>query len=211
MICEKNNALKLWQFIRSDTPLDEFTQWLYHTPPFEELLNPDLYFSLISFNFKEHKKYELAELKNQLRAWLEKEYDFGCCCMSLSDVDTFRISDETVIEENVIAHELFEEYPYSVIKERNPYIRLALCANCHTYWHYAVDFEEYDITVQRLHSEQAWFIINQNQWPVIFDDNPAFGIAPYPEQLQKSQKRKYAWVVLLLISLIVLLARLFFH
>lgn len=211
MISQKSNALKLWHFIRGDSPLDEFAQWLYHTPALKKMLNPDLYFSLISFNFKDHKKYELAEIKSHLRAWLEKEYDFGCSCMSFSDVVTFRISDETDIQENVIADQLFEEYPYAVIKERNPYIRLAQCSNCNAYWHFAFDFEEYDITVQRLQSEQASLIINQNQWPAIFDENPAFGIAPYPEQLQKSQKGNYVWGVLLLVSLFVVLARLFFH
>lgn len=211
MTAEKNIALRLWHFIRGDTPLDKFTQWLYHTPPFEQLLNPDLYFSLISFNFNEHKKYELAELKCQLKAWLDKEYDFGCCCMKLSDVDTFRISDQTDIEENLMAHQLFEEYPYAVMKERNPYISLALCSNCDTYWHFAVDFEENDIMVQRLQFAQASLIINQNQWPGLFDENPAFGIAPYPKELQNTQKENYVWGVLLLGTVILVLARIFFH
>jgi len=65
-------AEKIWQFIRGAFSIVEFEQWIYNTPELETLCSPDLFFELISLDYRD--KNAVERMKGSLRVWIRERF-----------------------------------------------------------------------------------------------------------------------------------------
>ncbi len=63
---------KIWQFIRGGFSTVEFEQWIYNTPELETLCGPDLFFELISLDYRD--KNAVEGMKGWLGVWIREGF-----------------------------------------------------------------------------------------------------------------------------------------
>jgi hypothetical protein len=59
---------------------------------------------------------------------------------------------------------------FDLLKQRNPWLSLARCKECGQAWYVATDTVDDDYRMLRLTDEQAQDILQNDKWPIVFDD-----------------------------------------
>jgi len=158
---EETNIV-MWKFVRGDTSVSDFEEWVYSESSLEELLGEDLYMKIISANNSD--KSAIWDVRKLLREYLDKNSELLCKCVTLSDSTVLGMGSEN-------ADEAFETLVRR--KERGmPFWWLLLyqCSKCQQWW--LVGQEERhndDFCLQRLKPDIADKIMHNNDWPDTFD------------------------------------------
>jgi hypothetical protein len=155
----KNISDNLWQFIRGDTPIPEFEEWLYAEKDLEKTLGNKLYLSLISKNF--HSREELYQVKKELVNYLCK-FNRDCECLTISDLDVIPMGSKL---QDATFKCLSKTYPKPALS----WLSHFLCAKCGQHWLIAEEMDVHDSHYfYRLTSEDMQKILTQRKWPDLF-------------------------------------------
>lgn len=160
---------KLWQFVRGDTAVNDFETWLYQTPDLELEMPADLYFDALNFNYKGS---ELKFIQDKLRTWLESSFTYNCSCLQFKNLDEFIISSETHLAHKLLSCDYFA-IKCQQIRARTPWLEIAKCLSCDTYWYVGIDTINDDFLINRLNACDVDNILLSDIWPSFFDNNEA--------------------------------------
>jgi hypothetical protein len=147
---------KLLQFIVSQLATAEFEKWVYDTPELEVLFGSDLYLEVISLDYRNERAVRF--LKGSLRRYYTNYFP-NCECVVCRNA--MEIS---------IPHNLEKNFDY--LRKQTPWLDLARCVHCKTHWYMGYDTYNGSLHMHRLTNEEAERILNTDEWPHVFDDNP---------------------------------------
>ncbi len=150
----------LWSFVRGDMSDERFEMFVYAAQGLEEFLGTKTYIEVLSNRYGDKNK--TRDLKDMLRQWLEEHKKTTCGCITWKT--------------NQIIPLLYDNRPdvffltFNVLKQRNPWLDLVRCKECGQWWYVATDTVDDDYRMLRLTEEQAQDILQNDKWPVVFDD-----------------------------------------
>lgn len=153
---------ELWKFARGDSLVEQFEQWVYDSPELETYLGTDLYWDLITLNFRNRRA--VLDFQSRLEAWLYEKTPRECDCITWGNYQKIPLVFDTA--------DLLESF--STLRKRTPWLTLVRCPICVTYWYVAVDTVDDDYYWRRLDEIDAEKIIKEDTWPASFDDNERF-------------------------------------
>ena len=154
------NIEKLWAFVRGDTAIHEFENWVYNESSLEALLGSEFYLELISTDFKDPN--ETYETSSKIKEFLGN-FPKNCECITIANIDISALGSE---RELLIFNSLEE-----IKSHGDPYWWLSLCRCkiCHQNWLVAQETRHYDENCyKRLNQGIAEEILHTNNWPPYF-------------------------------------------
>ncbi len=152
--------LRLWRFVRGDTPTAQFERWACGTAALEQVLGKTLYMDLISTDFRSAE--EVDRIRGRLRNFSEAASRATCRCVTLADRDVIDMG----------AH----EGVFSTLEERKQrgqpwwWLSLYVCRVCGQGWLVAQEERQNDIfCLRRLDEQTVTRVIERSVWPPDFD------------------------------------------
>ncbi len=152
----------LWRFVRGDTGVAEFEQWVYaHSDELESRLGKQPAPEVLASDFRSSDA--VAGVKQLLREYAERESELECRCTTLP---TFAVIDMGKESEPVLA----------TIEERRSrgdpfwWLWCGECTRCGQWWLVAQEERQNDVfCLRRLADGEATALIEHNIWPSDFD------------------------------------------
>jgi hypothetical protein len=152
----------LWQFLRGDTAIDEFEQWIYsHSDELESRLGKQSALAVLASDFRSSDA--VAGVKQLLREYAERASELECRCVALPNIAVVDMGEES---EPVLA----------TIEERRPrgepfwWLWCGECTRCGQWWLVAQEERQNDVfCLRRLAEGEASALVEHNIWPSDFD------------------------------------------
>jgi len=149
----------IWSFVRDDMSAEDFERWVYASAQLEEFLGAGTYLDLLSAGYRD--KYDIHDLKQRLRKWLEENTRRTCDCITWKKDQIIPLGYETRPDIFLLN--------FVTLKERNPWLELVRCKECGQDWYIATDTIDDDYYLLRLTEERANDIVLHDNWPTMFD------------------------------------------
>lgn len=157
----KNIFIKVWEFIRGDITIQEFEDLAYNNDSIIKYFTKELYLEIISNDFK--NKDSIYKLKEKLKSFQIENHPTNCKCIELSNLAVVDMGEESDLVFNTFQ---------KIVDRGEPYwwIYLCVCKKCNQHWLIAQEERHNDIfCLFRLDIDAAEQIINNGNWPTIFD------------------------------------------
>ena len=159
---DDQNQQIMWQFIRSDLPVQEFEEWLYASNNFENTAGKEFHLEVISANFRADP--DVYVLKKKLEEFMRQNVPLSCECIVLPNLAVTDMGSE---QENRIWETLEKVKVYG---EPRWWLALYQCKKCRQYWLVAQDSRQNDVyCLKRLDKSEAERVTQNNEWPKCFE------------------------------------------
>ena len=151
----------IWKFIRSDSAVDEFEEWVYSDITLENAFGKSLYLNIISTDYT--SKEAVFKIKQLLKEFVSSSFIQKCHCFELSDI--------AVIDMGEDSEKVFKTL--SKVREKGGdywWLSVCRCFVCNQIWLVAAEERQNDLyCLKRMDESTLSNIITNNQWPTIFN------------------------------------------
>lgn len=152
---------KTWKYLRGDLSKSDFESLAYEED-YKSILNEELYIEIVSNDFK--NRDTTFKLKKKIKKHLQTNFPTKCHCIEISDLAVIDMGNES--------NELLETIN-RILDRGEPYwwLYLSKCESCNQYWLVGQEERHNDVfCLYRLNNFQSEDIINNKNWPVLFND-----------------------------------------
>ncbi len=150
----------LWEFVRGDTQVRDFEQWLYASPHLEAALGAGLYAAAIETDFRDRDT--VGQLKKELRAFAVERGQSRCYCVRYPNLAVVDIGGhEELFSSLQTRHERGDPFRWLYVSR---------CSICVQYWLVAQEERHNCVFImRRLGTDEVENVKEHGQWPREFD------------------------------------------
>jgi hypothetical protein len=156
----------LWRFVRGDTGIAAFEQWIYAcSDEVESRLGKPAVLELLAADYRSPEA--VARVKELLREYVERVSSLECRCVTLANVAVIDMREES---ESVLA----------TIQARRSrggpfwWLWCGECTRCGQWWLVAQEERQNDVfCLRRLANAESAALVEHNLWPADFDSYEA--------------------------------------
>ena len=152
----------VWRFVRGDTPVAEFEQWVYaNSAEVEVRLGRQASLHVFSANYQSSES--AAQVKEAFRAYALAAERLSCQCITLSDLS---VADMGRDGDSVLA---------SIAQRRSRgepwwWLWCGECTSCGDWWLVGQEERHNDVfCLRRLNDEEVRRLLEKDEWPSYFD------------------------------------------
>jgi hypothetical protein len=156
----------LWRFVRGDTGVAEFEQWIYaHSAELDLRLGEQAAMQVLAADYRSPEV--LARVKELLREYAEGASDLDCRCITLPSVAVIDMGDESERVLASIEQRQLRAEPFW-------WLWCGECTRCGQWWLVAQEERQNDVfCLRRLNDGEVRALVDSNVWPPDFDSYEA--------------------------------------
>lgn len=159
-------VVDVWRFVRGDTPVAEFEQWVYaNSAEVEVRLGRQSSLQVFSASYQSSEA--VAQVKEMFRAYALATQALSCQCITLSDLSVADMGPDGASVLESIAERRSRGEPWW-------WLWCGECTSCGDWWLVGQEERQNDVfCLRRLNDEEVRRLLEKDEWPSYFDEYEA--------------------------------------